>query len=416
MKIKSKIKTRKAYIGGASLNASLIAYLIPGLSGESAERKSYLYLGHGNEIVDLVEGRHIPRVVDVLDNCTITTTTSSGLSSYMQQTDEFIKLSIEYPEYLLNPFETFDNINEYFKTCYDPEHYCTNVKLSVHIEKDKFIEKHCNFLRCFEEEGNSIKLCKSGLYLSTHIPNLSYIGTSAENRVSSHIATIDKTGNISIDTIIAMYNGSIYPTLDLIVSNISVLLQGIVQTNNILDSNDLRGREIPYLLFVHAVNMCCKKNVSELMIDYPGNHYYLCCRNYSHYVSLKNATEKRGKSNNNVRRMFGHEPVIQFDLAKDQYERFIIDFMNDQYKHLERRSTYQSYNTALNQLEKILELPHIRVHRDGFVFGDFLNRLITELKDHIDRGYFTSANVVFIEKLKHLMKTYPEITQINFNS
>jgi len=333
----------------------------------------------------------------------------------MQQTDEFIKLSIEYPEYLINPFETFYNINEYFKTCYDPEHYCTNIKLSVHIENDKFIEKHCNFLRCFEE-GNLIKICKSGLYLSTNIPNLSYTGTSAEKILTSHIATIDKTDNISIDTIIAMYSGSIYPNLDTVISNISVLLQGIVQTNNILDSNDLRGRKIPYSLFVHAVNMSCKKNVSELMKDYPGNHYYLSCRNYVRHVSLKNATEKRRESNNSVIRRFGHTPVIQFDLANDNYERFIIDFMNEQYKHLERRSTYQSYNTALNQLEKILELPHIRVHRDGFVFGDFLNRLITELKVHIDQGYFTSANVVFIEKLKHLMNTYPEISQINFNS
>ena len=71
---------------------------------------------------------------------------------------------------------------------------------------------------------------------------------------------------------------------------------------------------------------------------------------------------------------------------------------------------------TLTQLEKILELPHIRVHSYGVVFGDFLNRLITELKDHIDRGYFASANVFFMEKLKQLMKTYPEITQINFNS
>lgn len=402
--MKIKTKTRKRYIGGASLNTGL-----NGATSNSRESKSYLYLGHGHEIVDLVEGRHIPRVVDVLDNCSITTITGPGLSAYLPQVNQFIKLSIEYPEYLINPFETFYNINEYFKTCYDPEHYCRNVKLSVHIENDKFIEKHCNFLLSFEE-GNSIKLCKSGLYLSTHIPNLSYKGSSGEHTVSSHIATIDKTGNISIDIIIAMYTDSIYPKLDTIISNVSLLLQGgIVQTNDDLDSNNLRGREIPYLLFVHAVNISCKKNVSDLMIDYPGNHYYLCCRDYTHHVSLKNATEKRRKSNNNVRRMFGHEPVIQFHLANDNYERFIIDFMNTYYKRVGR-------TFSLKRIEEILETPYIGLHVDGFVFRDFLNRLITELKHYIDEGYFSVSNVVFIEKIKHLMKTYPEITQINFNS
>lgn len=355
-------------------------------------KSSFLYLGHGTEIIDIVDGVTCPRIKIIPKECTLATLTKTGLSSKLQQVLRFNEFSIKHPDYLEDPITHFNTIEKFLK---GPDgHKYPELKRTIfhlHTEDQPFIEKVCDFLFEFNI-GEKVRLYKSGLYpLGSNVPQL-----ENKNYQELALAEIDPTGNIPIELIDEMYSESIYPKLKTIKHNIVHLLKK--ENANVPNSpiSITIESEIPYELFVRAVRLSCKKTVSELMIKHIGNHYFLPCRVYTdkdknpiHY-GLANTRRLRQMSNNNTRNRFNVSPQILPAESNDYYERVITDFVK-------REMNSNSYKAALGVLKLRFGIaqPKPRII-------DFFNSLITEIKQHISSGHFTMNDVTIAADLRAL--------------
>ena len=132
----------------------------------------FIYLGHGIEIIDLVDDILCPRIKTIPKHCTLSTLTKTGLASKLQQVLRFNELSIKHPEYLTDPVTHFHKINKFLKP---HEHKYVELKRTIfHLrtEDEPFIEKECDFLFEFNI-GSIVRLYKSGLYpVGSTVPQL----------------------------------------------------------------------------------------------------------------------------------------------------------------------------------------------------------------------------------------------------
>jgi hypothetical protein len=360
---------------------------------------SFLYLGHGTEIIDLVDDTPCPRIKTIPKECTLSTLTKTGLSSKLQQVLRFNEFSIKHPEYLADPVSHFHKIEKFLK---GPDgHKYPELKRTIfhlHTEDQPFIEKECDFLFAFFLSRN-VRLYKSGLYpVGSTVPQL-----ENKNYQELALAEIDPTGNIPIELIDAMYSESIYPKLKTIKHNIVHLLKK--ENANVPNSpGSPEGKsitiesEIPYDLFVRAVRLSSKKTVSELMMKYPGNHYFLPCRVYvdQHKMSIHYGSSQtrrlRQMSNNNTRSRFNVSPQELPVEANDYYERLVTECVK---KDMNSRN-YQAALGVLN-MRFIIPEPKPRII-------EFFNDLITKIKEHISLGYFTINDVTIAAELRALKK------------
>jgi hypothetical protein len=353
----------------------------------------FLYLGHGTEIIDVVDGVSCPRIKTIPKECTLSTLTKTGLSSKLQQVLRFNEFSMKHPEYLADPVSHFDKIEKFLK---GPDgHKYPELKRTIfhlHTEDQPFIEKECDFLFAFFL-GHAVRLYKSGLYpIGSNVPQL-----ENKNYQELALAEIDPAGNIPIDLIDAMYSESIYPKLRVIKQNIFHLLKK--ENTNVPNSPEgsvTIDSEIPYDLFVRAVRLSSKKTVSELMKKYPGNHYFLPCRVYVdqhkmpiHY-GLSQTRRLREMSNNNTRTRFNSQPQLLPVEANDYYERVITEC-------LKKDMNARNYTAAIG----ILNL-RFRIADPKPRIIEFFNDLITQIKEHISLGYFTMNDVTIAADLRAL--------------
>jgi hypothetical protein len=370
--------------------------------------KSYLYLGHGKEIIELIDSTLTHKVQIVFKNCTISTLTKTGLPSKLQQVLRFNELSLKHTELLDDPVKNFNIIDTFLR---GPENYKSdvlkNVVFNVHVEDEKFIDKHCGFLFEFKFFPGKVTLYKSGLYeVGSNVPQL-----ENSNYKDLAIATIDPTGTISMEIIVEMYRDSIYPTLKTIKHTIFHLLNDEHVKFNIVPENieeniDISA-EIPYELFCRAVRISCTKTVFELMQKYPGNHYFLPCRSYQDqddYAIIpdhKSTLGFRKNSNNRVTKKTGREKILLKDEAVSNYNSFIVYFV-------------KKYNPQINHIDNanFIIMARMKVTHFKQLHIDFFNDLIQEINQNIKDGYFTIHDVPIIEELKHLKTRSSEILDI----
>jgi hypothetical protein len=353
---------------------------------------SFLYLGHGTEIIDLVDGVACPRIKTIPKECTLSTLTKTGLASKLQQVLRFNEFSIKHPEYLADPVSHFDKIEKFLK---GPDgHKYPELKRTIfhlHTEDQPFIEKECDFLFEFFL-GRKVRLYKSGLYIvGSTVPQL-----ENKNYEDLALAEIDPNGNIPIELIDAMYSDSVYPKLKAIKHNIFHLLKK--ENANVPNSPEsiTIDSEIPYDLFVRAVRLSSKKTVSELMAKYPGNHYFLPCRVYvdqhKHPIHYNSSQTRRMRqmSNNNIKTRFNATPQVLPVEANDYYERLITDC-------LKKEMNVRNYQAAIGILNLRFGISNPKPR-----IIEFFNDLITKIKEHISLGYFTINDVTIAAQLRGL--------------
>jgi hypothetical protein len=125
----------------------------------------FLYLGHGTEIIDLVDDMSCPRIKTIPKGCTLSTLTKTGLSSKLQQVLRFNEFSVKHPEYLADPVTHFHKIEKFLK---GPDgHKYPELKRTIfhlHTEDQPFIEKECDFLFAFTVSSYSSPMLKLLFY------------------------------------------------------------------------------------------------------------------------------------------------------------------------------------------------------------------------------------------------------------
>jgi len=295
---------------------------------------AYIYLGHGKEELLFIENRYIPHVVETTQ--TLCTITKAGLVSRLVSVLQLTTISKEKPGILYDPLSNYNELAHDFIGTHFEEGPTKKIlsENSFHISTGSIVEKYCDFLFAFSFIRNKISLFKSGLYdlsKDNDFPILDKSNYAEFNRTKHSIGVVDPEGNISIDLIRRMYNGSIYPTINSILRNINKLMkmkiEGNVNNNNYPSSNQNEGNvpyEVPYELFVRATKLSCKKTVSELMTTFPGIHYFFVCRVWDKDdLPVKTVSLMRKNSNRTAKERHNYPTLKDTTHGKDIFERIV---------------------------------------------------------------------------------------------
>ena len=76
--------------------------------------KTYIYLGHGREIILEKDGEYVPAMSTVPHNCTLSTIAESGLGSDVRSVLNLCTVSQQNPEMLQNPLAHLNELNRKF--------------------------------------------------------------------------------------------------------------------------------------------------------------------------------------------------------------------------------------------------------------------------------------------------------------
>jgi len=353
---------------------------------------TYFYLGHGKELVTLTTDGYAP--VTKTATGTLCTIGKAGLSTDLKSVlliTTIAKSSLG--KYLTDPVNNFDIIK---KLLGDPVKYTMVAEDSVfHVKSpgDLFFEKYCDFLFEFTR-GTMVALFKSGLYsIDSDLPN--YHGKDYHE---IELGRIDPRGNISMDLITRMYDGSLYPKLKTIKQNIRRVLDKVENTSpnrTRAESIEIED-EIPYHVFKKAVTLSSKKTVSELMSLFPGVHHFLPCRVWSDgYVPLQTARRIRAFSNNSIKRKTKRE-------IKDEFEREIIEIMQ---KDFPQMSEYYHAVEMINLRLNGLKYPKPKIIEHVNLIIDCINR-------NVEIGNIQLLSIPFLDTLKIVQKRIPELHPI----
>jgi hypothetical protein len=356
---------------------------------------TYFYLGHGKELVTLTTDGYAPVTKTVTG--TLCTIGKAGLSTDLKSVlliTTIAKSSLG--KYLTDPVNNFDIIA---KLLGDPVKYTMVAEDSVfHVKSpgDLFFEKHCDFLFEFTR-GSLVALFKSGLYsIDSDLPN--YHGKDYHE---IEVGRIDPRGNISMDLITRMYDGSLYPKLKTIKQNIRRVLDKVeISSPNRtrVESIEIED-EIPYHVFKKAVTLSSKKTVSELMALFPGVHYFLPCRVWSDgYVPLQTARKIRAFSNNSIKTI---KRKTKREI-NDEFEREIIEITQKDFPHLTH------YSDAVGMIH--LRMDSLKHPKPKII--EHLNLIIDCINRNVEIGNIHLLSIPFLDKLKILQKRFPELHPI----
>jgi len=255
-----------------------------------AKTKTYIYLGHGMEFLKKGDDMY-PDIKQVPAGCTLSTIAESGLASDLRSVLNLCLVSQKNPELVSDPLTHANQLNRMFSgrtygNSFDHKKRLLEGQYHLKVAGKPFVDKHCSFLLDFDMGNNTKAIFRSGLYeISTVTTPLPVLTAGKVHDPASFNINLDV--GITKDAIIAIYNESLLPTSDDIFANMP-------------KTQDLE-QPIPYDVFARAVNRSILDSVHEIMVEFPGNHYFFVCKTYeSNYDMPFNKVEALRKLSKNT--------------------------------------------------------------------------------------------------------------------
>ena len=345
---------------------------------------TYLYFGHGRELT-LEEDKV------VLPGRTLSTISEAGIPSNVSSTLNLCNQYLLNKEKVMNPTEHYRELYKLFSGSMFPHTYVHKRHLQEGVyhlktEGEKYSDKSCSFLFDFDK-GDIRAILRSGLYnLETRglfLPILQNRNIRDEASIN-----INPEVGITLDNIRRLYRGCVYPNVDEIIGSFK----------------DLPDELIPYPIFVEAVKKFGEKNVSELMEEFPGNHYFFVCRDYGdeYAHSFDTIQERRKGSKEMANARLGMNSQTHTSLKSRQNFKLIIKKAFAPYLQTSRYSTiiqaahasFDSFNNKRGDVEeehfefinKVIRLINDCLSKHLFTLHDIDDKLLRQIKQTQDFG------------------------------
>ena len=239
----------------------------PVLGVHGGRKPIYVYMGHASDL--LVEDPEHPgsykpdKTKNVPDGCTYSTISETGKTTTNAEVFTINKLFNNPVDRLLfyEPGLSVVNIHTRLKRM-NPD-----IEFHVTDQGKSYTNSRFTFLSDFEMPNGSVILCKSGIY-DISLPNPPHLPDSV-------IDLIDiPDGKVKFDHIRKIYEGSIFPTAQDIISTLLGMRPELT---------DAHGVSVGVIELV--INMLLKERgykTQEELFKFlpPGNHYNIACRSF----------------------------------------------------------------------------------------------------------------------------------------
>jgi hypothetical protein len=397
---------------------------------------SYMYLGHGHDIVDQYGKLNTSPVVgdDFMSN--YVTVNNIDHSSYLYGVLNLLKINLRYKKYINNPYTYYDKLSILISG-YDKEgtNQLWNHNLHLKTIEDYFINNYCDFVAVFDSDDKYIKyLYKSGLYKLENHSQMNKLRTrgrhSPEDEMLHHF-NIDTRIGIDFNTIRAVYDGSVFPTSDEIIKQIKhITKKGTIKRafsapnerkthfyfytskrassapNSSLNKTNLT---IPYDIFIQAVkNVVGKTTCYELFTQFPGNHYNFMCRDLN--GPLYNKIETYYNTHEYLSRPEYNDYVLND--TRQRFKIVLTNFFDDIKKNMGSDIDHfmDSANVALS--------PQHMLQVISTLFVDYIHKDIHTIHNmFIINTFIKLLNIAIDDKIISIKDVPPniieQITQIN---
>lgn len=342
---------------------------------ELSKAKSYVYLGHGQELYE--------QMAVVPPGCILATLTKTGLPNDIRSVLNFNHIARLHPDLISDPVANYDDLSVLL-TGY---HYENNFlhkpilnKVTFHLnqEGDPYMDKYCDFLLKFERESGFAHIFKSGLY-DLEGADLPVLTGNHHNTVPIYI--VEKSKGIPLAMIREIYAGALFPHIDAIELSIKTIIDDLPEIIN-------------YKVFLAAMKAVANKTISVLISEYGGNHYFVVCRNYDLNVQAPERIKLlRASSNNRASRKSRPKyntlarPLIEKNIREANYKEFLKNFAIKNLK-LPDFDDHDFYG---------LHLKAMVIATKRFAIW---NELIKEIKENIKSGVFTMDDIYNIKDIE----------------
>jgi len=346
----------------------------------SSHAKSYVYLGHGEEL-SLVNNRTV-------NNGTLSTITETGLVSMNFATYNLCTIA-EYSKYMLNnPLEHKSKLNWLFHGNNAPSDFKKVLSVGhykLKIKGDEYKDKHCDFLdkMYLNTPIYNISIGRSGLYeINTkdlHLPRLAKEGIEDTHRIYLH-----DNGTITIAQIKQIYDRSVYPTTIDIIDH-------IIQYYGLQEIDD--NYAIPYTIFENIIKNLTLLTVSELMIRFIGNHYFFVCRYFTRlkFSNYKTINQERKRSRNVENKL-----VNMTVMGSDYFTRRIHKLYLLLHRELNHSASI-SYATMFLEFKFVLNKYIKHKGRVGHNIIDFVRSTMNSINKGIAKKEFTEEDISIVD-------------------
>ena len=283
---------------------------------------TYVYLGHGRELLDQQE---------VLPGCTLSTIAESGVASDLRSVLNLCNLSTVHRNIVTRPKEHYDRLHtlfsgNQFSNTFSHKRMLQEGEYHLKEEGDPYKNLYCDFVFKFDKGNHMYALLRSGLY-NIEIPRLK-LPILKEDDIYDHVSiNIDSRVGLTFGNIKQLYHGCVYPDLDTILSNITLETQNPSMADDII---------VPYRVFQAAVHKTVTLNVDGLMERFKGNHYFFVCRTYehNHHHSFNSVQARRQSSaERGTRRLSRRASPTMLEGStrkrRDNFKRIIKKIMKD---------------------------------------------------------------------------------------
>jgi hypothetical protein len=349
---------------------------------------TYVYFGHGRELT-LEEDKV------VLPGRTLSTITEAGIPSNVASTLNICNQYLLNKAKVSNPTDHYRELYTLFSGSSYPYTFLHKRHLQEGVyhlktEGEKYSDKSCSFLFDFDK-GDVRAILRSGLY---NLETRGLFLPVLQNRNIRDEASVDINPEvgITIENIRRLYRGCVYPNVDEMISSFK----------------DVREDEpIPYPLFVEAINKFGKKNVSELMEEFPGNHYFFVCRDYGdEYAHSFNTIQERRKGSKemaNARLGMNSQMPSHITPLKSRHNfKLIMKKAFAPYLQTSRYNTiiqaahasFDSFNSKRGDVEvehfefinKVIRYINESLIKNIFIIQDIDDKLLRQIKQTQDFG------------------------------
>jgi len=350
------------------------------------ELKTYIYLGHGNEILKKGE-EYVPAMMKVPDNCTLSTIVESGLGADLRSVLNLCTVSQQHPEMLSNPLAHLNELNRKFSgreyhNSFEHKKRLLEGQFHLKVAGKPFVNKYCNFLLEFKLNDTTVALFRSGLYdISTVTKPLPLLADGKIFDTSSFNVNIEE--GITKDVIVAVYYESIYPTSD-------AILENIAKTHDIENI-------IPYKVFVRAVRKLVVDDLYDIMYELPGNHYFFLCKIFVNDIPYNVVEQIREMSKNTSEPLNELSPVQLQSTRKGVFAfKHVIRKIFIRKKLPTQTLADYNYEGYINVICKVFDM----VTPDKKNRIQFVNDVIDEINSGLDKFTIYDIDPKLMSKIR----------------